>query len=125
MPQLVCRAHLGGTPSRPRPWPARLGAAPASAGKERLFTALKDRLWGAPGAAACAELAARPDLSKGALKVTVHRLRQRFRELLRDDYVPTGWKGPGVRSRAVRGHEFGPDLFPEDRAAPIAFLNTP
>ena len=26
---------------------------------------------------------------------------------LRDDYVPTGFKGFGVKSRAVKGHEFG------------------
>lgn len=44
---------------------------------------------------------------------------------LRDDYVPTGWKGPpGTRSRAVRGHEYGLDLSAEDKAALIAFLKT-
>jgi hypothetical protein len=44
---------------------------------------------------------------------------------LDDDYVPTGWKGaPGVRARAVKGHEFGLDLSPQDRAALIAFLRT-
>ena len=68
---------------------ARLGAELASAGKERLFTELKDRLWGEPGAASYAELAARLDLSEGALKVAVHRLRQRFRELLREEVAQT------------------------------------
>src|SRR5262249_47994623 len=29
-----------------------------------------------------------------------------------------------AKSRAVKGHEFGLDLFPEDRAALIAFLKT-
>lgn len=44
---------------------------------------------------------------------------------LRDDYVPTGWRGPlGTRTRAVKGHEFGLDLSPEDRQALIAFLKT-
>lgn len=43
---------------------------------------------------------------------------------LRDDYVPTGWKGPGVTSRAVKGHTFGQDLSPEDKRALIAFLKT-
>ena len=43
---------------------------------------------------------------------------------LRDDYVPTGWKGYGVRNRAVKGHEFGLDLSPEDKRALIAFLKT-
>jgi hypothetical protein len=43
---------------------------------------------------------------------------------VRDDYVPTGWKGYGVRTRAVRGHEYGLDLSPEDKRALIAFLKT-
>ncbi|MFM8419205.1 MAG: hypothetical protein ACKOEQ_03660 [Verrucomicrobiota bacterium] len=42
---------------------------------------------------------------------------------VRDDYVPTGWKGPpGTKARAVKGHEFGLDVPPEDRRALIAFL---
>jgi hypothetical protein len=42
---------------------------------------------------------------------------------LRDDYVPTGWKGPpGTKTRAVTGHEFGLDLDANDRKALIAFL---
>lgn len=44
---------------------------------------------------------------------------------LRDDYVPTGWKGPPcTKTRAVKGHEFALDLPPEDRKALIAFLRT-
>jgi hypothetical protein len=44
---------------------------------------------------------------------------------LSDHYVPTGWKGPpGTTQRAVRGHLFGLNLPPEDRAALIAFLRT-
>ena len=43
---------------------------------------------------------------------------------LRDDYVPTGFRGYGVKTRAVKGHEFGLDLSPEDRKALIAFLKT-
>jgi hypothetical protein len=44
---------------------------------------------------------------------------------LRDDYVPTGWKGPpGTKNRAVKGHEFGLDLSEEERKALIAFLRT-
>ena len=30
---------------------------------------------------------------------------------LRDDYVPTGWKGYGVTTRAVTGHEFRAEGF--------------
>ena len=43
---------------------------------------------------------------------------------LREDYVPTGFKGYGVKTRAVRGHEFGLTLKAADKAALIAFLKT-
>jgi Zn-dependent membrane protease YugP len=43
---------------------------------------------------------------------------------LRADYVPSGWRGPGVTARAVPGHEFGLDLGDDDKAALIAFLLT-
>ena len=43
---------------------------------------------------------------------------------LRDDYVPTGFKGIGSRTRAVKGHEFGLRLSAEDKRALIAFLKT-
>jgi hypothetical protein len=43
---------------------------------------------------------------------------------LRADYVPTGWKGYGVKTRAVKGHEFGLKLSPADKEALIAFLKT-
>lgn len=43
---------------------------------------------------------------------------------MRDDYVPSGWRGPGVKARAVPGHPFGHDLSTEDKAALIAFLRT-
>ena len=43
---------------------------------------------------------------------------------LRDDYVPTGFKGYRVKTRAVKGHEFGLRLSVADKAALIAFLRT-
>ena len=43
---------------------------------------------------------------------------------LRDDYVPTGFKGYGIETRAVKGHEFGLNLPTNDRKALIAFLKT-
>ena len=43
---------------------------------------------------------------------------------LRDDFVPTGWRGPGVQARAVPGHKFGHDLPDEEKKALIAFLRT-
>lgn len=41
-----------------------------------------------------------------------------------DDYVPTGFRGAGVATRAVQGHPFGLDLSENDRGALIAFLKT-
>lgn len=43
---------------------------------------------------------------------------------LRDNYVPTGFKGYGVKTRAVKGHEFGMNLAADDKRALIAFLRT-
>jgi mono/diheme cytochrome c family protein len=43
---------------------------------------------------------------------------------LRDDYVPTGFKGFAVPKRAVKGHEFGLLLSDEEKRALIAFLRT-
>lgn len=43
---------------------------------------------------------------------------------LDDDYVPSGWKGPGVETRAVPGHRFGHELSDDDKRALIAFLRT-
>jgi hypothetical protein len=43
---------------------------------------------------------------------------------LRSDYVPTGWRGPGVKARAVPGHDFGLDLSADEKKALIAFLRT-
>ena len=43
---------------------------------------------------------------------------------LREDYVPTGFKGYGAETRAVKGHEFGLYLSATDKRALIAFLRT-
>jgi hypothetical protein len=43
---------------------------------------------------------------------------------LREDYIPTGFKGVGVKTRPGRGHEFGLKLVPEEKKALIAFLKT-
>ena len=43
---------------------------------------------------------------------------------LNDAYVPTGFLPPGRTHWAVKGHEFGLNLSPEDKAAMIAFLKT-
>jgi hypothetical protein len=46
------------------------------------------------------------------------------RARLRDDYVPSGFKGYKVTHRAVPGHEFGLKLSADDKRALIAFLKT-
>ncbi len=43
---------------------------------------------------------------------------------LRDDYVPTGFKGYGVKTRAVAGHLFGLKVSRADKDSLIAFLKT-
>jgi hypothetical protein len=43
---------------------------------------------------------------------------------LRADYKPTGYRGFGVQTRAVKGHEYGLTLSTEDKAGLIAFLKT-
>lgn len=43
---------------------------------------------------------------------------------IQEDFVPTGFRGYGANSHAVKGHPFGLDLSPEDRADLIAFLKT-
>lgn len=40
------------------------------------------------------------------------------------DYVPTGYRGYAVTTRAVKGHEFGLKLSPTEKTALIAFLKT-
>ena len=43
---------------------------------------------------------------------------------LNDDYVPTGFKGFGIKTRAVKGHIFGLGLSADDKRALVAFLKT-
>jgi hypothetical protein len=43
---------------------------------------------------------------------------------LSEDYVPTGFRGVGAKTKAVKGHRFGLDLSVENRTALIAFLKT-
>jgi RNA polymerase sigma-70 factor (ECF subfamily) len=58
-------------------------------GKERLFEQLKPTLTEASRSISYAEIAARLGSSEGAVKVAVHRLRQRYRELLRAEIADT------------------------------------
>jgi hypothetical protein len=43
---------------------------------------------------------------------------------IKSDYAPTGFRGVGVKTRAVPGHPFGLDLTEKDRKDLIAFLKT-
>jgi RNA polymerase sigma-70 factor (ECF subfamily) len=68
---------------------ARLGEELAAAGKERVFVELKGHLWGDQGHDSYAVIATRLEMTEGALKVAIHRLRQRYRELLREEVAHT------------------------------------
>ena len=77
--------------SEPRACP-KCGAALAAdaaerhraAGREDLFEALRGTLGTAPAAeSSWAEVGARLGMSEGAVKVAAHRLRRRYREVLR------------------------------------------
>jgi RNA polymerase sigma-70 factor (ECF subfamily) len=59
------------------------------AGREPLFLGLKETLSGARAEIPYRDLGARLGLSEGAVKVAAHRLRQRYRELLREEIANT------------------------------------
>jgi RNA polymerase sigma-70 factor (ECF subfamily) len=67
---------------------ARLRAEYAAGGKLLLFETLKVNLTGEFGSP-YAELAARLSMTEGAVKVAVHRMRGRYRDLLRDEICQT------------------------------------
>lgn len=58
-------------------------------GKIELFAALKQTLLGARESQPYAELATKLDMNEGAIKVAVHRLRRRYRELIRAEIAGT------------------------------------
>ena len=68
---------------------ARLSQEESVADKARLFAALKDFLWGEKGSASYAQIGAPLEMSEGAVKVAVHRLRRRYRDLLREQVAQT------------------------------------
>jgi RNA polymerase sigma factor (sigma-70 family) len=57
--------------------------------KAKLFEVLRTTLAGASNSAPYAELGRRLEMTEGAVKVAVHRLRQRYRELLRETIAET------------------------------------
>jgi RNA polymerase sigma factor (sigma-70 family) len=71
------------------------------AGREGLFLALKETLGGGRAEIAYRELGARLDMSEGAVKVAAHRLRQRYREILRKEISNTV-SGPDEVEKELR-----------------------
>ena len=68
---------------------ARLREELTAAGKGRLFECLRETLTGADAPRPYAELAAELGMSAEAIKVTVHRLRRRYAELVRAEIAQT------------------------------------
>jgi len=58
-------------------------------GKERLFNRVKPFLTGADGEVSYRQIATELGMNEGAVKAAVHRLRRRFRELMRAEIAQT------------------------------------
>jgi RNA polymerase sigma-70 factor (ECF subfamily) len=72
------------------------------AGREDLFLGLKETLGGGRAEIPYRDLGARLGLSEGAVKVAAHRVRQRYRELLREEIANTV-AGPEEVEGELRG----------------------
>jgi RNA polymerase sigma factor (sigma-70 family) len=57
--------------------------------KRKLFELLKGNIWGRSADASYEEIACRLRMSESAVKVAAHRMRQRYRELLRTEVAQT------------------------------------
>ena len=68
---------------------ARLRENYAAGGRLSVFESLKGFIWGDPSTLSYPEVASQLGLTDGALKVAVHRLRGRYRELLRAEIAKT------------------------------------
>src|SRR5213080_280690 len=68
---------------------ARLEAEYRTAGNAKLFDHLKELLSDEPGRRSQAEIAVEMDMTENAVKQAFHRLRQRYRQLLRDEIAQT------------------------------------
>ncbi|MFC1795157.1 RNA polymerase sigma factor [Planctomycetota bacterium] len=68
---------------------AQLKAESASAGKQKLFDHLKICLLGVGDSVSYHQMGAELGMTEGAVKVAVHRLRKRYRELLRHEIIQT------------------------------------
>jgi len=68
---------------------ARLQAEAVSTNKQKSFERLKSYLIADKGSATYRDAADELDITEGAVRVAVHRLRKRYRELLRDEIAQT------------------------------------
>jgi RNA polymerase sigma factor (sigma-70 family) len=68
---------------------ARLQAEAVSTNKRKLFDHLKIFLTAEKSSVPYRDVAAELDMAEGAVRVAVHRLRRRYRELLRDEIAQT------------------------------------
>ncbi len=68
---------------------ARLKAELAARGKENLFDNLKVYMTAEAGSVPYRDLAARLNMTEGTVRVAVHRLRKRYKHLLRDEIAQT------------------------------------
>lgn len=67
---------------------SRLRGEYEAANKLALFDGLKDQVWGDP-AGSYSDLAGRLHTTEGALRIAAHRMRERFRTLLREEVAHT------------------------------------
>ena len=67
----------------------RLEAENLRVGKADVFAALRHGLTAGPGMVAAREVAAQLCMTEGAVRVAMHRMRRRFRELLIEEVAPT------------------------------------
>jgi RNA polymerase sigma-70 factor (ECF subfamily) len=68
---------------------ARLGLEYAGSGQEQLFNVLREYVWGLAEPESYSTVARRLQLSEGAVRVAVHRLRRRCRDLIRSEIAQT------------------------------------
>ena len=79
----------------------RLRTDYVAAGKAKLFDRLKETLIGERSAIPYAEIGAQLGMSAGAVKVAVHRMRQRYRDALRAEIAETV-ASPGEAEEEIR-----------------------
>jgi RNA polymerase sigma-70 factor (ECF subfamily) len=68
---------------------ARLKQDYDSTGRTQVYSQLQQFLWGRQAEMSYSEMGDRLGINEGAVKVAVHRLRQRFRDLLREEVANT------------------------------------